>query len=39
MAEVDRSFDVAQSVEMGKAASPETQDAIRELGAATVASR
>ena len=39
MAEVDRSFDVAQNVEMGKAPSPETQAAIRELGAAAVANR
>ncbi len=39
MAEVDRSFDVAQNVEMGKAPSPETQAAIRDLGAAAVGSR
>ncbi|NQW24667.1 MAG: VOC family protein [SAR202 cluster bacterium] len=39
MAEVDRSFEVAQVVEMGKPQTPETQAAIRELGAAAVASR
>lgn len=39
MAVVNRSFDVAQKVEMGKAASPETQAAIRDLGAAVVGSR
>ena len=39
MAEVDRSFDVAQTVEMGKPPSPETQAAIRKLGAAAVTSR
>ena len=39
MADVDRSFDLAQNVEMGKAADPETQAAIRELSAAVLASR
>ena len=39
MAEVDRSFAAAQSVEMGKAASPETVEAIRGLNAAAVPSR
>ena len=39
MAEVDRSFEVAQNVEMGKVASPETQAAIRDLSAAAVGSR
>ncbi len=39
MVEVDRSFEVAQNVEMGKAPSEETRDAIRELSAAAVASR
>ena len=39
MAEVDRAFEVAQSVELGKPASPETRAAISELGAAAVGSR
>ncbi len=39
LAEVDRSYAAAQNVEMGKAPSPETQAAIRELGAAAVGSR
>ena len=39
MAEVRRSWETVQNVEMGKAASPETQAAIRELGAAAVGSR
>ena len=39
MAEVDRAFDVAQNVELGKPASPETQAAIRELSTAAVVSR
>ena len=39
MADVNRSFEVAQNVEMGKAASPDTVEAIRELNTATVASR
>ncbi len=39
MAEVDRAFDVAQDVELGKPATPETQAAIRELSTAAVASR
>jgi len=39
MAEVTRSFEAAQNVEMGKPASPETQEAIRELREATAASR
>ena len=39
MAEVTRSFEAAQNAEMGKPASPETQEAIRELREATAASR
>ena len=39
MAEVDRAFDVAQNVELGKPASPETRAAISELGAAAVGNR
>ena len=39
MAEVDRAFDVAQNVEMGKVPSPETLDAIRALREAAPASR
>ena len=39
MAEVRRSWDAAKIVEMGKAPSPETVDAIRELNAAAMASR
>jgi len=39
MAAVNRSFDGAQNVEMGKAASTETQAAIRDLGAAAAGSR
>ena len=39
MAEVDHVFDVAQNVELGKPASPETQAAIRELSTTAVASR
>jgi len=39
MAEVDRSFAAAKNVEMGKAASPETISAIRDLNAAAVPSR
>ena len=39
MAEVDRSFDVVQNVEMGKIPSPETLDAIRALREAAPASR
>ena len=39
MADVDRAFAVSKMVEMGKPPTPETQEAIRELGAAAVASR
>ena len=39
MAEVRRSWETVQNVEMGKASSPETLDAIRELNAAAVGSR
>ena len=39
MAEVDRSFEVSQHVEMGKAPSEETRDAIRGLNEAVMASR
>ena len=39
MAEVDRACDVAQNVELGKPASPETRAAISELGAAAVGNR
>ena len=39
MAEVDRAFDVAQNVELGKPASPETRAAISELGAVAVGNR
>jgi catechol 2,3-dioxygenase-like lactoylglutathione lyase family enzyme len=39
MAEVRRSWETAQNVEMGKAPSPETLDAIRELNAAALGSR
>ena len=39
MAAVNRSFDGAQNVEMGKATSTETQAAIRDLGAAAAGSR
>ena len=39
MAEVRRSWETAKNVEMGKVASPETLDAIRELNAAAVGSR
>ena len=39
MAAVDRSFNVSQKVEMGQAPSPETQAAIRDLGAVGVRSR
>ena len=39
MADVDRSFEVAQNVEMGKPATPETANAIRELNAVAVGSR
>ncbi len=39
MADVQRSWDAVQTVEMGKVASPETLDAIRELNAAAVGSR
>ncbi len=39
MAEVRRSWEAVQNVEMGKASSPETLDAIRELNAAAVSSR
>ena len=39
MAEVDRAFDVAQNVELGKPAGPETRAAISELGAAAVGNR
>ena len=39
MAEVRRSYEACQNVEMGKAPSPETQAAIRELSAAAVGSR
>jgi catechol 2,3-dioxygenase-like lactoylglutathione lyase family enzyme len=39
MAEVRRSWDTVQNVEMGKPPSPETQEAIRALNAAAVASR
>ena len=39
MAEVRRSWETVQNVEMGKASSPETVDAIRELNAAAVGSR
>jgi catechol 2,3-dioxygenase-like lactoylglutathione lyase family enzyme len=39
MAEVRRSWEAVQNVEMGKAPSPETLDAIRALNAAAVGSR
>jgi catechol 2,3-dioxygenase-like lactoylglutathione lyase family enzyme len=39
MAEVRRSYEPCQNVEMGKAPSPETQQAIRELNTAAVGSR
>jgi catechol-2,3-dioxygenase len=39
MAEVERSYEAAQSVEMGKPASPEAQEAIRALREAAVATR
>ena len=39
MADVDRSFEVAKNVEMGKPATPETASAIRELNAVAVGSR
>ena len=39
MAEVDRAFDVAQNVELGKPASLEIRAAISELSAAAVGSR
>ena len=39
MADVDRSFKVSQNVEMGKAPSQETRDAIRGLNEAAMASR
>ena len=39
MAEVDLAFDVAQNVELGKPAGPETRAAISELGAAAVGNR
>ena len=39
MADVDRSFEVAKNVEMGKPATPETANAIRELNAVAVGSR
>ena len=39
MADVDRAFAVSRKVELGKPATPETQAAIRELGAAVVSSR
>jgi len=39
MAEVQRSWEAVQSVEMGMPASPETVAAIRELNTAAVASR
>ena len=39
MADVDRSFEVSQHVEMGKAPSEETRDAIRGLNEAAMASR
>ena len=39
MANVRLSWEAVQTVEMGKAASPETQDAIRELNAAALGSR
>ena len=39
MSEVRRSWETVRNVEMGKASSPETLDAIRELNAAAVGSR
>ena len=39
MADVSRSFEVAKNVEMGKPATPETANAIRELNAVAVGSR
>jgi catechol-2,3-dioxygenase len=39
MADVDRAFAVSRKVALGKPATPETQAAIRELGAAVVSSR
>ncbi len=39
MADVDRAFAVSHVVEMGKPPTPETQEAIRELGAAAATSR
>ena len=39
MAEVQRSWEAVQNVEMGKPTSPETQEAIRALRDAAVASR
>ena len=39
MAEVRRSWDAVQNVEMGKVASPETVDAIRELNSVALGSR
>ncbi len=39
IAEVRRSWEAVQNVEMGKVSSQETLDAIRELNAAAVASR
>ena len=39
MADVDRSYDAARDVEMGKVPTPETAEAIRDLNAAAVASR